>query len=92
MGCIRPDYVWGAIIVVSDGFKAARLGIIIGLPLFFLSGEADYGQAAITVLDVGQALSMIIRTQHHTLIFDTGDYYSEHFTAAEQTIFTSTTG
>jgi competence protein ComEC len=35
------------------------------------------GKAKITMLDVGQGLSMIIRTTHHSLLFDTGpSFYS----------------
>lgn len=38
-----------------------------------------YGQAELTLLDVGQGLSVIIRTQHHTLVYDTGAKLSDHF-------------
>lgn len=35
-----------------------------------------YGTLKLTVLDVGQGLSVVVRTQHHALIYDTGAKYS----------------
>lgn len=78
----------GATLLLSPtALKLRSIGLMMGLPLFYSKWQSpDYGEAEVTVLDVGQALSIIVRTQQHTLIFDTGDYYSEHFTATEQSI------
>ncbi|MGB1271667.1 MAG: DNA internalization-related competence protein ComEC/Rec2, partial [Endozoicomonas sp.] len=46
-----------------------------------------YGQAEINVLDVGQGLSVLIRTRNHVLLYDTGDRFSDQVTAADRVIF-----
>lgn len=38
------------------------------------------------VLDVGQALAVVVRTAEHTLGYDTGDWYSERFDAGEAVV------
>lgn len=43
------------------------------------------GEVWVTVLDVGQGLSVFIQTTHHTLLYDTGPKY-DNFAIAEQTI------
>jgi competence protein ComEC len=43
------------------------------LPLCFPAHAAPIsGEARVEVLDIGQGLSVLIRTAHHTLLFDTG--------------------
>ncbi|USE34408.1 DNA internalization-related competence protein ComEC/Rec2 [Endozoicomonas sp. SCSIO W0465] len=44
------------------------------------------GQAEVTVLDVGQGLSVLIRTHQHLMVYDTGDRFSEKMSAAESVI------
>lgn len=44
------------------------------------------GQADVSVLDVGQGLSVFIRTHQHLMIYDTGDRFSERMSAAESVI------
>lgn len=39
------------------------------------------GEAWIDVLDVGQGLAIVVRTQAHTLIYDTGAGYGDHIIA-----------
>ncbi|MCK5894064.1 MAG: DNA internalization-related competence protein ComEC/Rec2 [Endozoicomonadaceae bacterium] len=40
------------------------------------------GEAEVVVFDVGQGLAVLICTRHHCLVYDTGDRFSDHFTAA----------
>ncbi len=64
----------------------------IASPLLFLpwwcppSQAPDFGRACINMLDVGQGLSVVVRTQHHTLVYDTGDYFSPSLNAADSVI------
>ncbi|GAA4652422.1 DNA internalization-related competence protein ComEC/Rec2 [Kistimonas scapharcae] len=44
------------------------------------------GVAEITVLDVGQGLAVLVCTRNHCLIYDTGDRFSDRFTAADAVI------
>ena len=54
--------------------------MVLLIPLFFIPGsQPDKGEAFITVLDVGQGLSVVIQTLEHTVVFDTGPKFSERF-------------
>lgn len=39
-----------------------------------------------TVLDVGQGLAVVVRTAHHTLIYDTGPRFGPEFTAGDAVV------
>lgn len=59
--------------------KALRIPVAL---LFFLSVFPKYeklksGEAQIDILDVGQGLSVLVRTANHQLIYDTGVKFSE---------------
>lgn len=43
----------------------------------------------VQVLDVGQGLAVILRTRHHTLVYDTGDKHSERFDAGRDIVATA---
>ena len=61
------------IVLLPRGFAGRWLGIIWLLPLFFVPlATPRMGEVWLTVLDVGQGLAVVIRTQHHTLLYDTG--------------------
>src|SRR5690606_16681573 len=62
---------------ITAGFPARWLGILMGIPLFFsvLEKPAE-GELWVSVLDVGQGLSVVLRTRHHTMLYDTGPKYS----------------
>ena len=71
----------GAVWLLSPrGLGLRWLGVIWFLPLFFwrLPSPAA-GEVWITLLDVGQGLSAVIRSQEHTLVYDTGPRMSEDF-------------
>ena len=54
-------------------------GLLWLLPLFYvpLSKTPAQGTFDFTLLDVGQGLASVIRTQHHVLVYDTGPRYSD---------------
>jgi competence protein ComEC len=55
------------------GFPARWLGLILGLPLFLIAPPPlAHDEARVTVLDVGQGLSVIVQTRDHALLYDTG--------------------
>ena len=69
------------------GFWGKRLGFFFILPLFFYEAERPKENVAwVDFLDVGQGLAAVIRTQNHTLLFDTGPKYANNATAAERVI------
>ncbi len=74
-------------LLMPKGWPGRSLGILLILPAFFIEAEKiPQGQIHLTMLDVGQGLAMILRTQNHSLIYDTGDKYSEQFNMADQVI------
>lgn len=55
------------------GFPARWLGVIALLPMFLVQPpKPKNGELWLTVLDVGQGLAVVARTEHHALLFDTG--------------------
>ena len=42
------------------------------LPLFYSPKQINYGDGKVTILDIGQGLSILVQTQNHTLLYDTG--------------------
>ncbi|WP_342219778.1 DNA internalization-related competence protein ComEC/Rec2 [Rickettsiella endosymbiont of Miltochrista miniata] len=68
------------LVLAPKGMPTRCLGFIWILPLFF--GESQrphYGDIWIHLLDVGQGLASVVRTQHHVLIYDTGPRLSPSF-------------
>lgn len=62
--------VW---LLMPRGFPARWLGGIAFLPLFLvLPAPPPEGGLRLTVLDVGQGLSVVAQTSRHALLFDTG--------------------
>ncbi|KGI78426.1 competence protein ComEC [Oleiagrimonas soli] len=62
------------------GVPGRWLGLALWLPLAWpaLHAPAD-GAFRATVLDVGQGLSVLVRTRHHLLVYDTGARYPSGF-------------
>ena len=60
-------------LLMPRGMPARGLGVLLMLPLFVTppSGIHD-GNFDLTLLDVGQGLSAVVRTAGHTLVYDTG--------------------
>lgn len=56
------------------------LGLIAGLVLGLWRQENPPG-LAVTVMDVGQGTAVVVTTQKHVLVYDTGPRYSEDFDA-----------
>ena len=73
--------------LMPAGLPGRWMAIFLCLPLVLpQSAQIQKGQARIEVLDVGQGLSVVIRTQHHTLLYDTGPYYSSAADAGDRVI------
>ncbi len=68
------------ILLMPKATPAKWLGLLGLTPLFI--GSPDRPQANtfwFYLLDVGQGLSAVIQTQHHTLVFDAGPKFSDRF-------------
>lgn len=81
----NPLYLMSAIIgliylLAPRGMPARYLGLCGLLPLMFMSPKAiPYGAIDFTLLDVGQGLASVVRTQHHVLIYDTGAKFNADY-------------
>lgn len=79
---IPTEYIWLLIIsstlgvlwlFIPRGLPGRLWGVCGLVPLLFMQTPAiPFGQAEFNLLDVGQGLSIVIRTQNHTFIYDTG--------------------
>ena len=75
------------ILLLPAGITARWLGAIWLLPLFFTHSTAPpAGQVDVTVLDVGQGLAIVARTQRHALLFDSGPAYPSGFDTGEAVV------
>lgn len=74
--------------LAPKGWPFRGLGLLCWLPLFLCSpAHPGYGEAWITVLDVGQGSAVLVETQKHRLLFDTGPRWSANGSAAESVIY-----
>lgn len=68
------------LLLAPRGWPARWLGVIWLLPMFMVRPAAPaQGELWFTLLDVGQGLAAVARTQHHTLVFDSGPRFSARF-------------
>lgn len=68
------------LLLLPRGWPAKWLGLIMLLPLFYYQPEKpEPGNFYLSLLDVGQGLSVVVETTTHTLVFDSGPKYSEQF-------------
>ena len=75
------------LLLAPKGMPARYLSPFLFLPLFFVSAaKPKSGEIWLTLLDVGQGLSVVIQTQNHTLIFDTGAKFSEQYDMGEAVV------
>jgi competence protein ComEC len=79
--------VAAALLLAPPGFPLRRLAVplfaLVWLPAQPRVGEGDF---ALFVLDVGQGLSSVVQTRHHTLIFDTGPEFPSGFSTAQAVV------
>ncbi|SEQ00701.1 competence protein ComEC [Solimonas aquatica] len=62
------------------------LGLICFAPLLLQTPQPLRGALELTVLDVGQGLSVLVRTARHALLFDAGPAYEEGFDAGASVV------
>ena len=61
--------------------------LLLLLPLLFPRlDHLETGSYVVSFLDVGQGTAVVVRTRDHVLVYDTGDQFSESFSAAEAVI------
>lgn len=77
--------VWGGAWVLAPvGWQLRVVGALWLLPLFLSRPPPpEPGAFSLTLLDVGQGLSAVVRTRDHALVFDAGPAYRGGFDAGE---------
>jgi len=71
-----PGIAW---LLLPRGFPARWLGAVLALPLFAVLPPAPAaGELWITVLDVGQGLAVLARTENHALLYDAGPAFNAY--------------
>lgn len=88
-----PVWIWmitlvGACLCLMPAGSLLRgLAPVMMLPLFWpVSTALEPGRFLVTLLDVGQGLSVVVETRQHVLVYDTGARFSENFDAASAVI------
>lgn len=65
-------------LLLPRGIPQRWLGLILLLPLFFVnSPRPAQGEMQVVVLDIGQGLSVVVKTARHTFLYDAGPKYNE---------------
>jgi competence protein ComEC len=77
----------GVVLVLSPrGLPLKPLGLLCLLPLLFPRAWSVERGFEVAMLDVGQGLSVIVRTAQHTMIYDTGPAFEDGFDAGESVV------
>jgi competence protein ComEC len=71
-------------LLLPRGLPARGLGVVLFLPLLWpLHTPLFDGEVDITVLDVGQGLSVLVQTRDHAMVYDTGARFPSGFDLGE---------
>lgn len=62
------------------------IGLLLPLSLPKTNHQLEQGEAIVITFDVGQGLAVLIKTQNHVLLYDTGASYSGSYSMAENVI------
>jgi competence protein ComEC len=82
-----PAFIGLAIVCMPRGLPGRWSGMLLLLPLFIVKPEGPArGEARVTLLDVGQGLSAVVQTRHHTLVYDAGPRFSETFDTGQAVV------
>jgi competence protein ComEC len=74
-------------LLLPRGFPQRWLGLILMAPLFFVqTPHPQLGEMQVAVLDVGQGLSVVIKTANHTMLYDAGPSFSSQSDAGSRIV------
>lgn len=90
---VRPWYIWlfaagGVLLLLAPGgFPGRWLGTVLLLPLgLHAQDRPGHGDVWLDLLDVGQGMALVIRTNGHLLVYDTGPRFSSNFDAGSAVV------
>lgn len=74
-------------LLLPRGLPGKPLAALLWLPLLWpQTGRPGPGEVRLTVLDVGQGLSVLVRTRSHALLYDAGPAVEQGFDAGERVV------
>jgi competence protein ComEC len=74
-------------LLLPRGVPGKPLALLLWLPLLWPArGLPEPGEVEVTMLDVGQGLSVLVRTHRHALLYDMGPKVEEGFDAGERVV------
>ncbi|MEE9331045.1 MAG: DNA internalization-related competence protein ComEC/Rec2 [Methylophilaceae bacterium] len=74
-------------LLLPRGIPQRWLGFVLILPMLFVTPPKLLdGEMKVTVLDVGQGLSVVVKTATHTMVYDTGQQYNQESDASSKVI------
>lgn len=75
------------LLLAPRGFPTRWLGGLMLLPILLNSAQRPkLGDFEVTMLDVGQGLSVVVRTQKHSLVFDAGNRFGSRLDAGKSVV------
>lgn len=90
-----PFWAWllvalGALVLLLPAALPVRsLGVLMLMPLLFTAqSRPEHGRAEVWMLDVGQGLAVLVRTQKHEVLYDAGPRFGE-FDTGERVVLPS---
>ena len=76
-----------ALLLAPRGFPARWLGAVMLLPIIINSSDKPaVGDFEMALLDVGQGLSVVVRTHNHALVFDAGNKFGSRLDAGDAVV------
>ena len=74
-------------LLLPRGVPAKPLALLLWLPLLFPARDLPrHGEAELTVIDVGQGLSVLVRTAEHSLLYDMGPALPDGYDAGAHAV------
>jgi len=84
---LMPASLGAFYLLMPRGMPVRWLSLILFIPILLVEKPAPkYGELNLTLMDVGQGLSVLLQTARHSLVFDTGPRYSSNFDAGKNII------
>lgn len=86
-GALLLALVGAAWLLLPHAVPGRWMGALLWLPLILpVSTQPELGGVRVTVLDVGQGLSVLVEPRHHRLLYDSGPRYRSGFNTAKAAI------
>tara|TARA_R110002110_G_scaffold404606_1_gene623208 strand:- start:248794 stop:250920 length:2127 start_codon:yes stop_codon:yes gene_type:complete len=74
------------LLLLPKGISGKRLALLLFLPLLLSKNQMRESELKVSVLDVGQGLSVVLQTKNHIMLYDTGPRFGRFRNAGNQII------